>query len=62
MAEEGIKKIYKERKLGLKKHYELIKATIKLSIEKDLEELEQRERKSTQRLQDVRSELTHGIA
>jgi hypothetical protein len=32
LAEEGIKKIYKERKLGLKKHYELIKATIKLSI------------------------------
>ena len=46
MAEEGIKNFYKVKKLGLKKHYELIKATIKLSIQKDLEELELRERKS----------------
>ncbi len=50
-AEEGIKKIYKDKKLGLKKHYELIKATIKLSIEKDLEELELREKKSMKCLQ-----------
>lgn len=33
---EGIKGIYHDKKLDLKKHYEKIKAAIKLSIEKDL--------------------------
>lgn len=38
-ASEGIKTIYREKKLGLKNHYEKIKAAIKISIEKDLAEL-----------------------
>lgn len=42
-ASEGIKAIYRSKKMGLKNHYERIKASIKISIEKDLGELERRE-------------------
>ena len=36
LTEEGIRVIYRNRKVALKRHYEKIKATIKNSIEKDL--------------------------
>ena len=39
---DGIKEIYREKKLALKNHYDKIKAAIKVSIEKDLVELEKR--------------------
>ena len=39
---EGVKEIYREKKLGLKSHYEKIKVAIKESIERDLQELSKR--------------------
>ena len=42
----GIKEFYKEKRLALKNHYDKIKAAIKVSFEKDLEELEKRKTRS----------------
>ena len=39
---EGIKEIYRQKKIALKNHYDKIKNTIKNSIERDLAELEKR--------------------
>lgn len=47
-TEEGIRGLYRDKKVKLKLHYEKIKAAIKLSIEKDLAELEKREANSLQ--------------
>jgi hypothetical protein len=61
LTSEGIKAIYHEKKLGLKRHYEKIKAAIKLSIEKDLESLDRREKTSLQRIEEKKQELKDDI-
>lgn len=56
-TQEGVKALYRQKKMVLKQHYERIKAAIKLSIEKDLIELDRREEQSIHCIHQVKVQL-----
>lgn len=56
-SEENIHSLYKQKKLNLKKHYEKIKTAIKESIDKDLEQLEKREKQQLTMIDTKRKQL-----